>query len=1005
MKRSELNLLPWTKFKSLGNRVDSLRDFHRLQGYAPLRGRSDAGGHLKAAQDGRFVQAQLYRDIFHYQTRIEHEIRLTPILTFDLEGNMDAENSHGLPDGVILAPMGGLTVYYHVPSILKDPELSGPDHRAKFAKAFAFLGEFLRDPSVIKIGSDIHKDAAKLAELLDLPKNCPHVFDTLPIVERLRDGIRHNFDPVDPSSRLYSSNMIKVMGGRTGLDVLAQLHAGFSYKCYSMTGYNRAFAGNRFDYDREIEWFRKIRHASEGEAASPMFKWSNNPLEPYQTIYVYNDVAIVHTVILDAVQLAVQSPDWLVSNGEKLVTEYSDFVTILAFLFRQVYPTNFDHEQFLKGAAKIPSAFERQSAPSVSPIEPAATEKASTVSSGPVMLCSIDIGNGDMEIYDHHYQTVLGERHVCGEVIDFYISYLVQRSPYHDQIHYFPTEFLVRLFQLDQDKPVEDRYAKIRRRTRRIDLFSKAMVIIPVHQRGKDDDADHWYVIICTNLQGFSGTGPSPNLLVLDSLGRLHKTDVAALRAYFFLEYEDKKGRASSLTRADFRTRYTLTPRQRNSFDCGIYVMHSVELVIEQFGDFLGQNLPDLATWFTQRDITQKRTDLARFIIRTSEEESKRRQAADTESSLSISVRSDLKRRSYRDRTPVDSVISSASKQPRRSLDEPSEKITSPIECPVASSVLSSHDLRRTRLAHTSEPPRRTTKPDECSSASLAPPCPNITDHRMTRPALLYSPSQLELIEKSILRRRDLFGDYDAAPKAGIEATLSPDSSGFDHDFVSSADPTFHITVGLSSQLPIPNAVKRDTRNNKISHDVEERLRVERLKSYQRERKRQEGSVREEMLNGVPPFLSANTALRVLRRCRDCGHSKHAHGVRECPVLSVHSRFNVFETKIPPSFFCFWPCPYCGSSRHALPICPHLHAYCQTCNSRGHVQTPECESPLARSHEQKFEVFKNFGVLTRYMSDLFSFRQPNVGRSNWMEVSERCFRDNAKIRGENIYLA
>ena len=201
-------MLAWTRFKSLGNIVDSLRDFHRLQGYAPLSGKFDAGGPLKAAQDGRSVQAQLYRDVIHYLTRIKDETRLTPTLTFDLEGSMDAKDSDGLPDGVILAPMGGLTVYYHVLSFLNDPALAGPDRRAKFYKAFAFLGEFLRDPSVIKISSDILADTAKLADLLDLPKNCPHVFATLLILERPRDGVRHNFDPIDPSSRLYSPNMI-----------------------------------------------------------------------------------------------------------------------------------------------------------------------------------------------------------------------------------------------------------------------------------------------------------------------------------------------------------------------------------------------------------------------------------------------------------------------------------------------------------------------------------------------------------------------------------------------------------------------------------------------------------------------------------------------------------------------------------------------------------------------------------------------------------------------------
>ena len=56
-------------------------------------------------------------------------------------------------------------------------------------------------------------------------------------------------------------------------------------------------------------------------------------------------------------------------------------------------------------------------------------------------------------------------------------------------------------------------------------------------------------------------------------------------------------------------------------------------------------------------------------------------------------------------------------------------------------------------------------------------------------------------------------------------------------------------------------------------------------------------------------------------------------------------------------FFCFWPCPYCGSSRHTLPKCHHLHLFCQICNSRGHAQTPECESPMPCPSEQKFKVF------------------------------------------------
>ena len=45
----------------------------------------------------------------------------------------------------------------------------------------------------------------------------------------------------------------------------------FSYKCYSLRGFNRAFSGDRFAFDREIKWVRKIRQASTGEAACFMY--------------------------------------------------------------------------------------------------------------------------------------------------------------------------------------------------------------------------------------------------------------------------------------------------------------------------------------------------------------------------------------------------------------------------------------------------------------------------------------------------------------------------------------------------------------------------------------------------------------------------------------------------------------------------------------------------------------------------------------------------------------
>ena len=42
-------------------------------GSTPLGGKIDTGGPFKGAKDGRFVQAQLYHDVIHYQTRFKDE--------------------------------------------------------------------------------------------------------------------------------------------------------------------------------------------------------------------------------------------------------------------------------------------------------------------------------------------------------------------------------------------------------------------------------------------------------------------------------------------------------------------------------------------------------------------------------------------------------------------------------------------------------------------------------------------------------------------------------------------------------------------------------------------------------------------------------------------------------------------------------------------------------------------------------------------------------------------
>ena len=54
--------------------------------------------------------------------------------------------------------------------------------------------------------------------------------------------------------------------------------------------------------------------------------------------------------------------------------------------------------------------------------------------------------------------------------------------------------------------------------------------------------------------------------------------------------------------------------------------------------------------------------------------------------------------------------------------------------------------------------------------------------------------------------------------------------------------------------------------------------------------------------------------------------------------------------------------------------------------------------------EERFEVFRKFGILTRNMPKLSGYHHPNIRRANMREVSEQCFEENKKIRGEDIYV-
>ena len=50
--------------------------------------------------------------------------------------------------------------------------------------------------------------------------------------------------------------------------------------------------------------------------------------------------------------------------------------------------------------------------------------------------------------------------------------------------------------------------------------------------------------------------------------------------------------------------------------------------------------------------------------------------------------------------------------------------------------------------------------------------CPDLSEHRLTRPSLQYTPEQLGEIGENLIKRKELFGDDDMSPPMNVEAVL-----------------------------------------------------------------------------------------------------------------------------------------------------------------------------------------------------------------------------------------
>ncbi|KAI7731996.1 hypothetical protein M8C21_030184 [Ambrosia artemisiifolia] len=189
---------------------------------------------------------------------------------------------------------------------------------------------------------------------------------------------------------------------------------------------------------------------------------------------------------------------------------------------------------------------------------------------------------------------LLPDTFVNDTVIDFYIKYLKNKIKPEDKhrFHFFNSFFFRKL--ADPEKgPLhasegKAAFQRVRKWTRKVNLFEKDYVFIPVNYNY------HWSLIVMCHLgevatykdDDVTKMTKVPCVLHMDSIRGSHSGLKDLIQSYL---KEEWKGRRLQEASEDISSRFDNIrfislelPQQPNSFDCGLFLLHYVELFLEQ---------------------------------------------------------------------------------------------------------------------------------------------------------------------------------------------------------------------------------------------------------------------------------------------------------------------------------------------------------------------------------------------------------------------------------------
>ncbi|KAK1441437.1 hypothetical protein QVD17_07326 [Tagetes erecta] len=216
-------------------------------------------------------------------------------------------------------------------------------------------------------------------------------------------------------------------------------------------------------------------------------------------------------------------------------------------------------------------------------------------------------------------------------IIDFYIKYLKNKVKPDEKrrLHFFNSFFFRKLADPDKDPPDASKggvaYQRVKKWTRKVNLFEKDYVFIPVNYNY------HWSLIVMCHLgevatnddEDVNESMKVPCVLHMDSIRGSHSGLQGFVQSYLKEEWKVRQDVVSEDIASRFDNLRFISlelPQQQNSFDCGLFLLHYVELFLEQaplhFNPFKISNSDNFLNvdWFSPAEASLKRVVIQKLI-------------------------------------------------------------------------------------------------------------------------------------------------------------------------------------------------------------------------------------------------------------------------------------------------------------------------------------------------------------------------------------------------------